>query len=77
LAQDEWLELNNKEFLNCPSILTLDGMSHQGNYVGMTQRCNQFLETVYSAGSIAEREVYYSGTGAKGHGQQEKKLYGR
>jgi hypothetical protein len=74
LAQDEWLELNNKEFSNYPSVQTLDEMTCQENYVGMTQRCKQFLETVYSTGSIKEREVDYSGTGVKGHGQQEKKL---
>jgi hypothetical protein len=27
MAQDEWLELNNNEFLNLPSVQTLDGMS--------------------------------------------------
>jgi hypothetical protein len=36
LAQDEWLELNNKEFSNFPTVRTLDGMSRQGNYIGMT-----------------------------------------
>jgi hypothetical protein len=40
----------------------------------MTQRCKQFLETLYSSGPITEREVYYSGTEAKGHRQQGKKL---
>jgi hypothetical protein len=74
LAQDEWLELNRKAFSNYPSVRTLDGMRHKGNYIGMTQRCKRFLETVYSAGAIADREVYRSGTRAKGHGQQEKKL---
>jgi hypothetical protein len=33
-----------------PSVQTLDGMSRQGNYIGMTQRCKHFLETVYSVG---------------------------
>ncbi len=49
-------------------------MRRQGNYIGMTQQCKWFLECIYSAGAITEREVYCSGTGAKGHGQQEKKL---
>jgi hypothetical protein len=49
-------------------------MRCQGNYIGMTQRCKWFLGSVYLAGAIPEREVYRSGTGAKGHGQQEKKL---
>ncbi len=74
LAQDEWLELNNKEFSNMPSVRTLDGMSRQGHYIGMTQRCKHFLETVYLARAITERAVYCSGNGAKGHGQLERKL---
>jgi hypothetical protein len=40
----------------------------------MTQRCKQFLETVYLVGSITERSVYRSGTGAKGNGKFERKL---
>jgi hypothetical protein len=58
VAQDEWLELNNKKFSNLPSVQTLDGMRRQGNYIGMTQRCKRFLETVYSAGAITVRKVY-------------------
>jgi hypothetical protein len=73
LAQDEWLELNSKEFLNFPSVRTLEGMSHQGNIIGMTLCCKQFLETVYLAGTITERVVYRSGNGAKGDGQKESK----
>jgi hypothetical protein len=74
LAQDEWVELNNKEFSNMPSVRTLDGISCQGNYIGMTQRCKRFLETVYSAWAITERAVYCSGNGAKGHGHLERNL---
>jgi hypothetical protein len=74
LAQDEWLELNNKEFSNLPSVQTLEGMSRQGNYIGMTQQCKRFLEIVYSAGSITKRVVYRSGSGAKGNGQWEHSL---
>ena len=40
LAQNEWLELNNNEFSNNSTVRTLDGMTRQGNYIGMTQRCN-------------------------------------
>jgi hypothetical protein len=68
VAQDECLELNNKEFSNLPSVQTLDGMSWQDNYIGMTQQCKRFLETVYSASTIMERKVYQSGTGAKATG---------
>ena len=74
LAQDEWLELNNKEHSSYPGVQTLDGMCCQGNYIGMTQKCKRFLECVYSAGAISERTVYRSGQGAKGRGQLEKKL---
>jgi hypothetical protein len=74
LAQDEWLELNNKEFSNLPSVQTLEGMSRQGNYIGMMQRCKHFLEIVYSAGSITERVVYRSGSGTKVNGQLECSL---
>ncbi len=74
LAQDEWLELNNKEHSSYPSVRTLAGMCCQGNYIEMTQKCKQFLESVYSAGAISERTVYRSGWGAKGRGQLEKKL---
>ncbi len=74
LAQDEWLESNNKEFLNFPMMRTLDDMSCQGNYIGMTQRCKRFLETVYSSGDITDQVIYQNGTGAKGHGQCERTL---
>ena len=52
----------------------LDRMSRQGNYIGMTQKCKQFLEAIYSTGAISKRTVYRSGQGAKGRGQLEKKL---
>jgi hypothetical protein len=74
IAEDEWLELNNKEFLNIPSVQALDGMSRQENYIVMAQQCKRFLETVYSAGAITERMVYQSGTGAKGNGLLERNL---
>ena len=68
LVQDEWLELNNKEFSNYPKVQTLDGMTRQGNYIGMTQQCKKKLEVVYSPGDLTERVIYQSETGAKGHG---------
>ena len=74
LAQDKWLELNNKKHSSYPCMWTLDGMCHQGNYIGMTQKCKQFLECVYSVGAITKQTVYRSGQGAKGRGQLEKKL---
>ncbi len=39
LAQDKWLELNNKEHSSYPNVRTLDGMCRQGNYNGMKQNC--------------------------------------
>jgi hypothetical protein len=75
LAQDKWLELNNKKFSNLPSVQSLDGMSRQRNYIGMTQRCEQSLETVSLASSITERALYMSGTGPKGNGQLERTLF--
>jgi len=74
LAQDEWLELNNKEFSNYPTVRTLNSMTRQGNYIGMTKRCKRFLEVVYSPGDLTKRVIYQSGTGAKGHGQSERRL---
>ncbi len=68
LAQDEWLELNNKEFSNLSSVRSLDGMSRQGNYITMTQQCKQFLETVYLAGFITKRALYRCRTGEKVNG---------
>ncbi len=49
-------------------------MSRQGNYIGMTQQYKHFLEIVYLAGSITERVVYRSGSGAKGNRQLERLL---
>jgi hypothetical protein len=67
--------MNNNEFSNLPSVRTLDGVSFQGNYIRMMQRCKQFLETLYLAGAIMERAVYQSGSKAKSNGQQtERKL---
>jgi hypothetical protein len=74
VAQDEWLELNNKEHANLPSVRSLEGMCRQGHYVGMTQRCKRFVDAIYSAGTITERTVYRSGMGASGRGQLEKML---
>jgi hypothetical protein len=74
VAQDEWLELNNKEHANLPSVRSLEGMCRQGHYVGITQRCKRFIDAIYSAGSISERTVYRSGMGAMGRGQLEKML---
>ncbi len=74
LVQDEWLELNNKEFSNYPIVRTLNGMTRQGNNIGMTQRCKRFLEVMYSPGDLTERVIHQSGMGAKGHGQSEQRL---
>jgi hypothetical protein len=50
LAHDEWLELNNKQFALYPSIQMLEGMSRQGQFIGLTQRVKQVVETIYSPG---------------------------
>ena len=42
LAHDEWLELNNKEFAMYPSVKTLDSMSRQGQFIGVTQKATRF-----------------------------------
>ena len=74
LAHDEWLELNNKEFAMYPSVRTLDGMSRQGQFIGLTQKAKRVVETIYSPGAITSRIVHRSGTGSKGNGSTEKKL---
>ena len=74
LAQDKWLELNNKEFSNYPTVRTLEGMCHQGNFIGITQRCKRFVEVVYSSGDITDRVIHWNGCGAKGNGQSERNL---
>ena len=74
VAQDEWLELNNEEHANLPSVRSLEGMCRQGHYVGITQRCKRFIDAIYSAGTISKRTVYRSGMGAMGRGQLEKML---
>jgi hypothetical protein len=73
LAHDEWLELNNKELAMYPSVRTLDGMSRQGQFIGLTQKAKRVVETIYSPGAIAHHIVYRSGTGSKGNGSPEKK----
>ena len=72
LAQNERLEFNNKEFSNFPSVRTLEGMSRQGNYIGI---CNNANNSCTFAGAITERAVYQSGNGAKGNKQMEWKLF--
>ena len=76
LAHDEWLELNNKEFAMHPSVRTLDGMSRQGQFIGLTQKAKRVIETIYLPGAIAHCIVHHSGTGSKSKGNctPEKKL---
>ncbi len=76
LAHDEWLELNNKQFALYPSIWTLEGMSRQGQFIGLSQRAKQVVKTIYSLGSIIEQLVHWSGTGSKGNCMPEKALIG-
>ncbi len=76
LAHDEWLELNNKEFVMYQSVRTLDGMSHQGQLIGLTQKAKRVVGTIYSLGVIADHIVHRSGKGSKGNCTPEKKLIG-
>jgi hypothetical protein len=76
LAHDEWLELNNREFSLYPLVRTLDGMSRQGQFIGLTQKAKRVVETIYSPGSISERTIHKSGTGSKGNCTSEKTLIG-
>ena len=54
LAHDEWLKLNNKEFAMYPSVRTLDGMSCQGQFIGLTQKAKWVIETIYLPGAISD-----------------------
>jgi hypothetical protein len=65
LAHDKWLEFNNKEFLLYPLVRTLDRMSRQGQFIGLT------------AGSISELIINRSGTRSKGNCTLEKTLIGK
>jgi hypothetical protein len=77
LAFDEWLELNDKEFLLYPLVRTLNGMSRQGQFIGLTQKAKCVVGTIYSAGSISERILHRSGTGSKDNCTLEKTLIGK
>ena len=74
MAQNKWLELNNNEMLNYPTVRTLNSMSQQGNYIGMTQGCKCFLETDLSTGAITKRVVHQSGYGVAGNSLNERRL---
>jgi len=74
LAHDEWIELNNKEFALYPSVWTLEGMSRQGQFIGLTQKAKQVVETIYSTGAITNRVIHQSGNWSKGNCLPEKKL---
>ncbi len=52
IAHDEWLELTNKDFAGRPTVCTLEGMMHQGAYLGMIQQCKHAVEVIYSAGAM-------------------------
>ena len=68
LAHDKWLELNNKEFAIYPLVRLLEGMSRQGQFLGLTQKCKRVIETIYSPGAIVvDRIVHWSGSGSKGN----------
>ncbi len=58
------------------SVRTLDGMSRQGQFIGLTQKAKWVVETIHSPGAIAHCIVHRSGTGSKGNCSPEKKLIG-
>jgi hypothetical protein len=72
LAHDKWLELNSKEFLLYPSVRILNGMSRQGQFIGLTQKSKRVVETIYSAGSISDCIIHRSGMGSRGNCTLEK-----
>jgi hypothetical protein len=74
LAHYEWLKLNNKQFALYPTVRMLEGMSRQGQFIGLTQRAKRVIEKIYSPGSILERLVHWSGTGLKGSCTPKKTL---
>ncbi len=76
LAHNEWLELNNKQFALYPTIGMLEGMSRQGQFIGLTQRAKQVIKTTYLLGPIIKRIVHWSETGSKGNCMPEKTLIG-
>ncbi len=69
-------ELNYKEFVMYPSVRTLDGMSRQGQFIGLTQKAKWVIKTIYSPGAISDCIVHRSGTGSKGNCTPEMKLIG-
>jgi hypothetical protein len=74
MAHDEWLELNNKQFTLYPTVRTLEGMSRQGQFIGLMQRAKLVVETIYLPGPIIKNIVHRSGTGSKGNCTPEKTL---
>jgi hypothetical protein len=51
---------------------TLDGMMRQGQFIGLTQKAKQVIETIYSPGAISDRIVHRSETGSKGDCPQRR-----
>jgi len=76
VAHNEWLELNNKEFAMYQSVRSLDGMMHQGQFIGLTQKAKWVIETIYCPGALSDRHVHRSGAGSKGYCSPEKELIG-
>ncbi len=74
LAHNEWLELNKKEFALYPSVRMLEGMSQQRQFISLTQKAKQVVETIYSSGPITKRIFHQSGTGLKGNCTAKKQL---
>jgi hypothetical protein len=57
-----------------PSVRKMEGMSRQGQFIGLTQKAKRVVETLYLSGLIMEQIVYQSGTGSKGNCTDKKQL---
>jgi hypothetical protein len=51
LAHDEWHELNNNNKIALYQLVrTLEEMSRQGQFIGLTQKAKCVVETIYLSG---------------------------
>lgn len=73
LAQDEFLEVCNRDLQQMPPVRTLDGRMRQGFIVGPAKRCRRVVDAFYTPGAV-ESTVYRHGSGSKGNLHLEKDL---
>ena len=74
LANDEIIEVKNRELGESPGICTLVGFCRQGHLVGVNQKSKRFTTMFYGPGDIDERVVHRSCTGSKNNQTPEKKV---